>query len=79
MTKAKFLALVKKQGAEYDIYGDSDSFTCDVWLPEHLIWDNGHGNGLASQEFDRHQETLSQFWDEFYRHIDYPVIEKPND
>ena len=72
MTKAKVLALVKKQGAFIDIYGATSELRVDVWLPEQLMWSSGYG--ACSQEFSKHEETKAEFWSELYDFINHEVV-----
>lgn len=76
-TKRQVLAILKKQGAEWEIE-KLDPFTFSAWLPEDKIWNNGYGNGSLSEEKDGYgDETMGEFWDSIVSQIDYEVIDKP--
>lgn len=77
MTKSKVLALLKKQGAEVEIYGDpTDRLNVDICLPEGFIWDSRHGCGALSYELDVAYESASDFWKQIWSEINYPIVKE---
>jgi hypothetical protein len=76
MNKAKVIAKLKQDGAQFeegtDSYGDK---RFEAWLPNNQIWDCNHRIGSLCV-IKSSSETMASFWSSVWSEIDGEVIEE---
>lgn len=73
-SKAKVVALAKKQGATVEVIQTWDGTNrVEIYLPNGFIWKNGYGSGSFLAEQDP-GEPMSSIWLQAWAYINVEVV-----